>query len=57
MDFGWNESRPRVDPRCDLSGTKVKHRWNVNETLVKIRWGYKCNQYFLTRIIVNNQAR
>ncbi len=31
MDFGWNECAPRVHPRCYASGTKVKHRWNVNE--------------------------
>ncbi len=36
MDFGWNESEPRVDPRCDVGGTKVKNRWNVNGTLVEI---------------------
>ncbi len=37
MDFGWNiESGPRVDPRCDVGGTKVKHRWNVNETPMQL---------------------
>jgi len=36
MDFGWNESAPKVHPRCDPSGTKMKHRWNVNETLVEL---------------------
>ncbi len=36
MDFGWNESALRVHPRCDPSGTKVKHRWNVNETPMKL---------------------
>jgi hypothetical protein len=30
MDFGWNESGPRMDP----NGTKVKHKWNVNGILV-----------------------
>jgi hypothetical protein len=48
MDFGWNiESGPRVDPRCDVGGTKVKHRWNVNGTLVKIQWGCNCKQYWV----------
>ncbi len=36
IDFGWNESEPRVDPRCDVGGTKVKNRCNVNGTLVEI---------------------
>ncbi len=48
MDFGWNiESGPRVDPRCDVGGTKVKHRWNVNGTLMKIQWGCNCKQYWV----------
>jgi hypothetical protein len=56
MDFGWNESALRMDPRCDLGGTKVKCRWNLSEIKLKIRWGYKCKQYYFTRIIVSNQA-
>jgi hypothetical protein len=56
MDFGWNESAFRVDPRCGLGGTKVKHRWNFSEIKVKIRWGYKCKQYFFSKIVVNNQT-
>jgi hypothetical protein len=56
MDFGWNESALRMDPRCDLGGTKVKYRWNLNEIKLKTRWGYKYKQYYFTRIIVSNQA-
>jgi len=36
MDFGWNENAPRMHPRCDPSGTKMKHRWNVNETPMEV---------------------
>jgi hypothetical protein len=56
MDFEWNESAFRVDPRCDPGGTKVKHRWNFSEIKVEIRWAYKCKQYLFTRIIISNQA-
>jgi hypothetical protein len=54
MDLGWNESALRVDPKYDPSGTKVKHMWNFSEIKVEIRWGYKCKQYFLTKIVVGN---
>jgi hypothetical protein len=54
MDFGWNESAFRVDPRCDPCGTKVKHKWNFSEINVEIRWAYKCKQYFFTRNVVSN---
>jgi hypothetical protein len=36
LDFGWNECAPRVHTRCDPSGTKVKHRWNFNESLIEL---------------------
>jgi hypothetical protein len=36
MNFGWNESVTKVHPRCDPSGTKVKHKWNVSETPVEL---------------------
>jgi hypothetical protein len=36
MDFAWNESGLRVDPKCDVGGTKMKNRQNVNGTLVEI---------------------
>jgi len=42
LDFGWNESARIVDTRCDLDGTKVKHRWNFSEIKMEISWGYKC---------------
>jgi len=52
MDFGWNESGPRMDPRCDVGGTKVKNRWNINGTLMEIKWGCKWKQYFFNMAIV-----
>jgi hypothetical protein len=36
MDFAWNENGPKVDPKCDVGGTKMKNTWNVNGTLVEI---------------------
>jgi hypothetical protein len=53
MNFEWNESALGADP-SDPSGTKVKHRWNFNEIKVEIRWGYKCKQYYFTKIVVGN---
>jgi hypothetical protein len=54
MDFGWNESGLRMDPRCDVGGAKTKHRWNVNGTLEEIRWGCKCKQYFFNKVVVSD---
>jgi hypothetical protein len=50
MDFGWNESGPRMD----LSGTKMKHKWNVNGTPMEFWWGCMWRQYFFNKVLVSN---
>jgi hypothetical protein len=55
MDFAWNESGRRVDPMCDVGGTKVKDRWNINGTLMEIRWGCKWKQHFFNRVVVTTR--
>jgi hypothetical protein len=52
LEFIWILDGMKVDPRCDVGGTKVKHRWNNNENLMEIKWGYKWKQYFFNRAIV-----
>jgi hypothetical protein len=38
MRFGWAISEPWMDPRWDVSWSKVKYKWVVKFTKVESRW-------------------